>query len=283
MNEIVLIVDDEDSAEVSYLNELVQTCGYNYERARVWSSALEMLRKDLGRYKAMFLDLNLGSGTQDGFILMDRMEKEGLSLPTQIVSHAADLMGVTATCSRYSFVKTVPIPKHQLFAYREYLISFLSDIPAKSLAVAKTANTVFIIHGRNHNERDRVASIVRGLGLKPVIVDVVARKGRTLIELVEEHGSESVYAIVVMTGDDIGYLKGKMANKKPRARQNVVFELGFFYGRLGRERVMCLLEPGVEKPSDIDGIVYEDLRQDDRALERRIMRELQSLGIQFAI
>ena len=46
---------------------------------------------------------------------------------------------------------------------------------------------------------------------------------------------------------------------------------------------MCLLEPSVEKPSDMDGIVYEDLRQDDRALERRIMRELQSLGIQFAI
>ena len=69
---------------------------------------------------------------------------------------------------------------------------------------------------------------------KPVIVDVVARKGRTLIELVEEHGSESVYAIVVMTGDDIGYLKGNEADKKPRTRQNVVFELEFFYGKLGR-------------------------------------------------
>lgn len=41
---------------------------------------------------------------------------------------------------------------------------------------------------------------------------------------------------------------------RQRARQNVILELGFFIGHLGRTRVCVLATPDVEQPSDIVGI-----------------------------
>ncbi len=78
-----------------------------------------------------------------------------------------------------------------------------------------------------------------------------------------------------MTGDDEGGLAG--GPKRARARQNVVFELGFFFGKLGRKRVAVLLDRGVEQPSDLDGLVYISL--EDGSWKHHLARELQTAGI----
>jgi predicted nucleotide-binding protein len=96
-------------------------------------------------------------------------------------------------------------------------------------------------------------------GREVVILHEQANKGRTLIEKFEQHAATAGNAVILLTADDVGGPEGK--DLHPRARQNVVFEMGFFYGRLGRERVAVLYEPTVEKPSDIDGIVYIQLDQ----------------------
>jgi len=78
-----------------------------------------------------------------------------------------------------------------------------------------------------------------------------------IIEKFEDYSSDVKYAVVLLTPDDFGRLKTEPSSKQsPRARQNVVFEMGYFFGRLGRGKVCALSYPGVERPSEIDGILY---------------------------
>ena len=70
-------------------------------------------------------------------------------------------------------------------------------------------------------------------------------------------GSDVGFAIVLLTPDDRGGEASLPYEKqKPRARQNVIFELGYFIGRLGRQRVCGLYKPDVELPSDYTGVLY---------------------------
>ena len=100
-------------------------------------------------------------------------------------------------------------------------------------------NKVFVIHGRDTGTRDMVARFLERLKLKPVILSEQSNKGLTIIEKFEKH-AEVGFAIALLTPDDTGSLKGAINKPNPRARQNVIFELGFFIGKLGRERVCAL-------------------------------------------
>jgi predicted nucleotide-binding protein len=81
-----------------------------------------------------------------------------------------------------------------------------------------------------------------------------------------------------MTPDDHG-AKAAESNTKPRARQNVVFELGFFIGRLGSERVAALIKGDVERPSDLEGVVYINL--DDSGWKQELAQELDAAGFEI--
>jgi predicted nucleotide-binding protein len=112
-----------------------------------------------------------------------------------------------------------------------------------------------------------------------VILHDQADQGRTIIEKFEDHAAEAVFAVVVLTRDDIGVLATDDRELQPRARQNVVFELGFFFGALGRNRVVILFEEGVELPSDLGGLLYIPL--DDRgAWKVTLARELKAASIE---
>lgn len=116
---------------------------------------------------------------------------------------------------------------------------------------------VFIVHGHNHAVKESVARFVEKLGLAAIVLHELPNEGRTIIEKFESH-SQVEYAVVLLTADDEGSIKGASdtALRVPRARQNVVFELGFFSAKLGRSRVAVLYEEGVEIPSDFSGILY---------------------------
>lgn len=100
-------------------------------------------------------------------------------------------------------------------------------------------------------------------GEQPVILHQQSNGGQVLIEKLEEHGTSAGFAVVLLTGDDLGRPQELATeDERPRPRQNVVFEMGFFFGLIGRHKVAVLYEPGVELPSDINGLVYTEI---DRA------------------
>lgn len=134
--------------------------------------------------------------------------------------------------------------------------------------------TVFLVHGHDLLKHQVARVIDQLTGNDPIILDEQASRGRTLLEKFEEHAAGAAVAVVLLTPDDVGGATG--AALQPRARQNVVFELGHFCGRLGRQNVI-VLNAGVEQPSDIAGLVYIPMPGDGWTL--KLGRELDAAGV----
>jgi predicted nucleotide-binding protein len=151
--------------------------------------------------------------------------------------------------------------------------------PSPSAAAQPSTDApIFIVHGSDTLRAERVARVVKETtGRETIILREQANLGQTLIEKFEHHAAKASYAIVVLTPDDEGGRKDH-GEHRPRGRQNVIFEMGYFYGILGRSRVSVLLHPGVEKPSDMDGIVYIAF-DDNGAWKTELLRELQHVQI----
>ena len=122
----------------------------------------------------------------------------------------------------------------------------------------KLSNKIFIVHGHDEEMKQAVARTVEKIGLVPIILHEQPNKGRTIIEKFEDY-SDVNFAIVLLSPDDIAYPKSKSPeDKRFRARQNVIFELGFFVGKLERKHVFILFreEENFEIPSDYLNICY---------------------------
>lgn len=113
-------------------------------------------------------------------------------------------------------------------------------------------NCVFIVHGHDELNLLRTKDLLRDRWeLEPVVLSSKAGKGRTIIEKFEEEAQRASFAFVLLTPDDV-IQKDEM--EYSQARPNVIFELGWFYGRLGRGRVCILFKQGTKIHSDLDGI-----------------------------
>ncbi len=141
---------------------------------------------------------------------------------------------------------------------------------------------IFVVHGHDEAVLHAAVRLAEKTTDREVIVlREQPNSGRTLIEKFEELASSSAFAIVLVTGDDIGEAQDSSLHGRPQraARQNVVFELGFFFGKLGRKRVAVLLSEGVEKPSDIEGLVYNPI-DPAGAWKTSLVREFEAAGIE---
>jgi predicted nucleotide-binding protein len=138
---------------------------------------------------------------------------------------------------------------------------------------------IFIVHGHDDAAKHEVARFLEKLNLHPIILHEKADKGRTIIEKLEAH-ADVVFAVVLLTPDDLGYPTDKPPSEaKPRARQNVVLELGFFLGKMGRARVCALLKGDVELPSDYDGVLYKPMDAKG-SWKFELAREIRESGIE---
>ncbi len=142
---------------------------------------------------------------------------------------------------------------------------------------AANSRDVFVVHGHDDAVKESVARFLGKLALNPVILHEQPNKGRTTIEKFEGH-SDVGFAVVLLTGDDVGGEAATPVKLSPRARQNVVLELGYFMGKLGRDRVCALYKEGVEIPSDIHGVLYVPLDASD-GWRLKLAREIKETGI----
>lgn len=159
--------------------------------------------------------------------------------------------------------------------------SSLDDINSKSLNNRIfNGKDIFIVHGHNEEMKQSVARCIEKLKLNPIILHEQSSKGKTIIEKFFDY-SNVIYAIILLSADDIAYPRDENSNNfKYRARQNVIFELGYFMGKLGRERVLSLYEEidNFEIPSDYNGVLFIPYdKKGNWKLE--LVKELKAVGI----
>lgn len=131
----------------------------------------------------------------------------------------------------------------------------VSEKQVRKAPAIESPNQIFVVHGRDVDAVNELKVQVHAItGIMPQILADQPGQGDTIIEKFERHANASHYAIVLLTPDDEGRLAG-VGQPQPRARQNVILELGYFFGKLGRKRVV-VINKGVEQPSDVHGLNY---------------------------
>lgn len=157
--------------------------------------------------------------------------------------------------------------------YEAYVASFGQEI---TVAVPKNrSRRVFIVHGHDEGSREAVARFLSNVDLEPLILFEQASGGKTIIEKIEAN-QDVGFAVVLMTADDEGGVRGS-GTYAPRARQNVLLELGFFMGKLGRSRVFALVKDDIEIPSDFAGVVWGRLDA-NQGWKQTLAKELEEAG-----
>lgn len=220
-----------------------------------------------------------GRGVQDGHyehLLLDRDELRAFYYEVELVAH--EVLGsdpipdvVWRPPYRQSSAVAPKDPREVLHGELETTLRFLQSLQAdiEKLTMPLTAtdpttetptaalerDKIFVVHGRNLGIRHAVCDFLRGLEKEPLVLAELPSGGRTLIEKFEHYATYATYAIILLTPDDIGGLKTS-SDAQNRARQNVIFELGYFIGKFGRGHVCLMSTPDVELPSDLNGVVY---------------------------
>jgi len=174
---------------------------------------------------------------------------------------------------------------------RDFIIIRKRKPKKKALQKKTSPNSqdVFIVHGRDLEPVKQLKTILAGLGLNPIVLHEKPSGSRTIVEKLEKY-SDVGYAFVILTPDDRGgFFKGKvpvlgsnlLEDTHFRARQNVILELGYFMGKLGRNKVCCLHTGDVELPSDMHGIVYIPFKKSANEARDMIVKELKAAGYEI--
>jgi predicted nucleotide-binding protein len=143
-----------------------------------------------------------------------------------------------------------------------------------------TSHDVFLVHGHDEGANQEVSRFVESLDFNLIRLSEQPHGGRTLIEKLEDYSNVG-FVIALLTPDDMGVpvrLAQHRNEWKPRARQNAIFELGVFVGRLGRGKVCMLYKPGVEIPSDYHGVGYVKMGS-DKGWKIDLVREMKKAGL----
>lgn len=145
----------------------------------------------------------------------------------------------------------------------------------------QSGKDIFIVHGHDNEAKREVDVFLRKLGFNPIILHEQPNQGKTIIEKFEHYIKNVSFAIVLLTPDDEGRVRKKDNTDEelqPRARQNVIFELGYARARLGEKKVCALHKEKVEFPSDYSGVLYIKMDDGD-GWQMKIAQEMQASGL----
>jgi predicted nucleotide-binding protein len=233
--------------------------------------AAELLAFSKASDKAIIPVLINGAGYKDlphgldGYLGL--VVDDNLSIPAAASRIADALLARQAANSRPSEPEELSPEAGQRGA--DLAAGIAADIRTPALDPRSAGNSVFLVHGHNHEFRDEVDEYLQTLGIQPVILSKARGRSRSLLDRFEELATQASFAVVIMSPDDLGASRhqyedperGGQHTLKYRARENVILELGFFYGRLGWDHVFVVQKsaehawPDFEKPSDLAGAV----------------------------
>lgn len=161
---------------------------------------------------------------------------------------------------------------------------FAAPAPPSAISVSATpGRRVFVVFGHDEAALGELKLILLSFKLEPVILRDLAPAGHTIIEKLISEATQADYACVLLTPDDEGKKRIGDATLRPRARQNVVMELGICIAKLGRKRVALLMKGDLEKPSDIDGLLYLPFRENVKEIETKLAKALGDSGFRISV
>lgn len=146
---------------------------------------------------------------------------------------------------------------------------------------------VFVVHGHDEITKTNLEVFLHEIGLEPVVLHRQADEGLTIIEKFEKHSNVG-YAFILLTPDEVSYIKADESKddnerqKEYRARPNVIFEFGYFVGKLGRSRVCCLYTGDVSLPSDVSGMIYKKFTNSIEEVAYSVIKDLKASGYAIA-
>jgi predicted nucleotide-binding protein len=149
--------------------------------------------------------------------------------------------------------------------------------------VADRRTKIFVVHGHDSTALEQLELVLRRLNLDPYILQNNDGGSKTIIEALEQQiYREAAFGIVMMTPDDFGYSKAKGEDgRQPRARQNVVLEMGMIFASLGRGRMVILKKGALEIPSDIDGVLRLEFNDHVKEIAVRLATRMKEAGIEI--
>jgi predicted nucleotide-binding protein len=159
--------------------------------------------------------------------------------------------------------------------------------PESPVKDANMSKKVFIVHGHDETAKLSLENFIYSVGLEPIVLHRQPDGGRTIIEKFEEHANEISYAFILMTPDEITYLRSESEKadtdrkKEFRARPNVIFEFGYFVGALSRKKVCCIHTGNVKLPSDLNGLVYKGYKNSIEEIKHELRQELIHAGFKL--
>lgn len=148
---------------------------------------------------------------------------------------------------------------------------------------APQTKKVFVVHGRDEIAKTNLEVFLHEIGLDPIVLHRQADEGMTVIEKFEKH-SDVGYAFIILTPDEVAYLAAEESKtdsertKEFRSRANVIFEFGYFVGKLGRSRVCCLYTGDVTLPSDVSGMIYKRYEKSIEEVAYSVIKDLKASG-----
>ncbi len=244
VNELIGLSESELRGRIGGLLALWSACQESLHRVKGWTDDADYLRDSWhGRDKVKQLVGRIG-------------EVYRFSNEVQASLTHSSLDNLLALRDRFRNGLLALDTLHQALIHRE--ARELTNMTARLRNSAKDTSPgrdIFLVHGHDTAAREEIARFLEGIDTTVRILHEMPNAGRTIIEKFEDY-SDAGYAVALLTADDVAHAKQTPEISFSRARQNVVFELGYFIGKLGRGRVCALVQDGVERPSDIDGLVY---------------------------
>jgi predicted nucleotide-binding protein len=270
---IRILFADNDPDFLSTRREFLEPAGYDIILASTPAEAEKHLLH--GKIDLAILDIRLKDDGDEkdtsGLVLAKEV---ALSVPKIILTGypsyetAREALGsskINGLPPAVDYISKLDGPENLLEAVKKALLGRVQD--------------VFIVHGHDTVARERLTHFIEHIGLHPVVLRDLPSNGQTIIAKIENYSNVG-FVVVLLTPDDVGYAKRRPDQKNLRARQNVIFELGFFIGKLGPSRVCSLYKKGVEILSDYQGVVYIPMNSDE-IWKLDLAREFKAARLKF--
>lgn len=278
----ILVVED-DNFYAQYLAEMLQDKGAQTEQVR---TAEEAVSTDPSAYDAAVIDVMLpnepeksGITTEEsrgGFCTGVAVARRllGKNENLKIILLSSDVAGGEAAA--WAAAKSIPFVRKS--DPSESLVEAFQNL---GLLGERPAPLAFIVHGHDETELLALKNYIQNTlkWREPIVLREQPSTGRTIIEKFEDYSYQPDCVFVLLTPDDKA-ISTDSNDEKRRSRQNVIFELGFFYGALDRRsgRILLLHKGDVELPSDISGVIWIDISKGIHAAGEEIRKELGSIA-----